>query len=179
MARMNLSPPWVLFYHEVEAMFAEDNNVRVVYDDSDPDDICLKLYVDGEEKAEALQRLLPLKKEFAGVTMRIDIIPSNRRVQFKKNGYVPDIRNTCALFETAFNRNDAFEYAREVSGVFTNPIYYIVFRKTVVQYFTDDLGDANGVRSTLYQDIAKEIFEPVEGVLYCTAVTPKEDMLPF
>ena len=45
---------------------------------------------------------------------------------------------------------------------------YVVFVKEVVQYFNDDLGDANGVCSTLYQDIAKRLFTSTEGVFFCT-----------
>ena len=39
-----------------------------------------------------------------------------------------------------------------------NSFTYVVFEKEVVQYWNDNLGDINGLRSTLYQDLAKEIF---------------------
>ena len=45
---------------------------------------------------------------------------------------------------------------------------YVVFKKEVVQYFNDSLGDIHGVCSTLMQDIAKDIFEDTEGVYFCT-----------
>lgn len=44
----------------------------------------------------------------------------------------------------------------------------------VVQYFNDDLGDAHGVCSTLYQEIAKDVFGEHEGIFFCTNL-PADD----
>ena len=43
-----------------------------------------------------------------------------------------------------------------------------VFAKEVVQYWNDSLSDPYGKVSTLYQDIAKDIFEDTDGVMFCT-----------
>ena len=51
-----------------------------------------------------------------------------------------------------------------------NPITYVVFVNEVVQYFNDDLGDVYGQCSTLYQEIAKDVFGETEGVFFCTDV---------
>ena len=40
--RLKLAPPWVTFVNEVKALFDEDPQVRVVYDN---DTVELKLYV--------------------------------------------------------------------------------------------------------------------------------------
>lgn len=53
-------------------------------------------------------------------------------------------------------------------GIFSNPITYIVFKNKVVQFWNDDLSDIYGNRSTLYQDIAKEIFGESSGIFFCT-----------
>ena len=37
-------------------------------------------------------------------------------------------------------------------------ITYVIFKNCVVQFFNDNLNDAHGVISTLYQDIAAELF---------------------
>ena len=39
-----------------------------------------------------------------------------------------------------------------------------------MQYYNDDLGDAYGNCSTLWQDIARRLFEDVLGIFYCTDV---------
>lgn len=51
-------------------------------------------------------------------------------------------------------------------------MYYVVFKNCVVQFFNDNLNDIYGNISTLYQDIAREIFADAEweGVFYCTDV---------
>jgi len=51
----------------------------------------------------------------------------------------------------------------------------VVFKNCVVQFFNDNLNDAHGVISTLYQNIAAEIFEDANlpGVHYCTDVERK------
>jgi hypothetical protein len=174
MPKLKLSSPWVLFYHEVEAMFKNDRAVHVVFDE---DNTKIKIYVNGVNKAAALEWLLPKSKEFGCTNVLIEVIPANKedgRMHYAYRSTTPE-----SLFGEAFAGNPALSYVRGVEGIFTNPIYYVVFRKEVVQYFTDDLGDANGVRSTLYQEIAKEIFVDMEGVQYCTDVEEPEDFIPF
>ena len=62
---------------------------------------------------------------------------------------------------------DAVVDIETVSAVFDD-ITYIIFEKEVVQYFADDLGDLHGINSTLYQDLAKEIFGESSNIHFCT-----------
>ena len=39
----------------------------------------------------------------------------------------------------------------------------------------DDLSDAHGICSTLYQDLAKEVFGESEGIFFCTEVSPMDE----
>lgn len=165
--KYTLSPPWIKYYHEIEAFFAEDPDVKVVYYPEEQE-VCL--YVEGQEKADALTNLLPSEKDFGNVVLHVMVIPANKNCNCK------DLRATVLDIADAFEGNNAVEFCKAVQGIYSNPMYYIVFKKKVVQYFTDDLGDYYGVRSTLYQDIAEEIFEPVEGVYYCTS-TAEADYL--
>ena len=169
MAKLKISSPWVTFYHEICAMFEYDPDVHIVYDEEKNN---VNVYVEDPWKASALTVLLPCKKEFGNVTLGISVIPANCE-GCELCEVCEDCDDECEptgedLFESAFSNNGAFSYVRVVSGVFTNPIIYVVFKKKVVQYFNDDLGDAHGVCSTLYQEIAKDIFEHVDGVSYCT-----------
>ncbi len=149
------SAPWVEYYREVEALFSEDPQVKVIYDE---DDASLKLLVDDAKKAEALTELLPVEKTFGNISLPIEVVPSNL---LKKT---PKIN----LIYEAFKDNEAVSYIEQAPNIFTNPIYYVVFKKKVVQYFNDDLSDAHGVRSTLYQDIAKDVLGEEAGVYFCT-----------
>lgn len=162
MAQLNLSAPWILFYREVEAMFERDREVKVVFIDSEDEPKSLNVYVESSEKASAIRQLLVSSEEFGSVHLNISVIPANGNAS-KRN-----IIDVIELFETAFENNPAYRYIEKVDGIFSNPIYYVVFDKKVVQYFTDDIGDAHGVCSTLYQEIAKDIFSPLDEVHYCT-----------
>ena len=150
---LKLSPPWVTYYREINALFGEDPDIKIEFDE---DECIIKMYVTGQDKADALEQLLPLQKEFGSVVVYTEIIPANREA------------TKCDLIRKAFEGNPAFSFAAAVEGVFTNPLTYAVFKNKVVQIWSDNIGDINGNISTLYQDIAKNIFGEIDGVCYCT-----------
>ena len=153
-SKLNLSPPWLTYYHEIEAMFKQDPEIKVHYDEEDCE---VKLYVDNADKAYALSVLIPPEKEFGNVTLKVTVIPAN----------TPE--KDIDIFEKAFRGNPVLNYIRGGAGPFGD-INYAVFQNKVVQFFNDDISDAHGVKSTLYQDIAKDIFGLVDGVFFCTDV---------
>ena len=167
MAKLKLSAPWNEYYEQVKALFGDDSEVHIIFDEENMD---LKLYVDTSTKVEALQCLFPIQKEWGNVSLSISIIPSNSNTSFKivKNGEM----TSKEVIEYAFYNNPHFVKCIGVDLPFWSGFVYAMFKNEVIQYYTDDLGDPNGMTSTLAQDIAKEIFEPVDGVYYCTV--PKE-----
>lgn len=153
---LKLSAPWICYYRKIDALFGEDPDVSVKYDEDINE---ITLLVNGQEKANALTQLLPTEKSFGNVTIKITIVPANKPVQ------------KIDLFKTAFEGNPAFSYAVTVdTGMTSNTFNYCVFRNKVVQYFGDNLNDVNGNISTLYECIAKDVFEDTEGILFCTDV---------
>lgn len=159
---VKLSPPWVIFYREIEALFKEDPDIRITYDEIGN---VITLRVNNAEKAEALSKLLPVEKIFGNVAVQIRVIPPN------------GVETTKAtLFEQAFDGNPIFSNMTTIEGIFTYPISYVVFRKEVVQFYTDDLSDINGLRSTLYQDIAKDVFGDTDSIFFCTDGPNKETL---
>ena len=162
MATFHMSAPWVILYREIAAMFKYDPQVHVVYDEAENQ---VRLYVDDSQKALALSLLLPKSQVFGSVTMQISVIPAN-----VEPGLILADTSNQALFETAFEYNAAFSFAKTVTGIFSNNLTYVVFRNRAVQYFSDDIGDIYGQCSTLYQEIAKHIFGEREGVFFCTDV---------
>lgn len=149
--------PWVMFSKEVNALFENDPEVAVEFDN---DRYNLILRVDNPEKAEALSMILPQKKVFGTVVVTITVVPPNQHEWKAK------------YFEKAFEGNDAFAHLTIVQELpdayISNPIAYCVFKKEVVQYGADDLSSESGMRSTLYQDLAKDVFGDVPGVYFCT-----------
>lgn len=159
--RLKLAPPWVTFVNEVKALFDEDPQVRVVYDN---DTVELKLYVEDAKKAEAIERLLPEFKNFGNVDLSIIVIPANvgnydfSRYTFRQ------------LFDAAFDGNPVYSFSRDIDSVFMNVLTYVVFTNRVVQFFNDNLNDIYGNMTTLYQEIASDVFEAGESVFYCTDI---------
>jgi len=161
MATFHLSPPWVIFYREVAALFKYDAEVHVVYDEAENH---IKLYVDDPDKAEALTRLMPTSKSFGNITVKISVVPANASEIDLSAASVEE------LFDVAFDGNGAYAFSKSITGIYAPNLTYIVWRKQVVQYWTDDLGDYYGQTSTLYQNIAKDIFGETEGVFFSTDI---------
>ena len=163
MARVKLSPPWCIFYREVNALFERDPEVHVVYDE---DDEIIKVYVENPEKAEILAGLLPETKTFGRVSVSLQVIPADGR---KLSTELPTVIDA-STFTKAFEGNGAFSYAKTFKNVFQYEATYVVFQPDVVQFFADDISDINGLRSTLYEEVAKDVFGAFEGAMvnFCT-----------
>lgn len=151
---MKIAPPWIQYVNKLKALFAEDKQVRVEYND---DSRVVKLYVDDFAKSDALYLLLPSYVKFGDVELEIEVIPAN--------GANMDY---ASLFAAAFKNNPAVADMITIGDVFANPLTYIMFKKEVVQFYNDDLSDPHGNCSTLYQNIADEIFKEHDGVFFCT-----------
>lgn len=156
MEKMKLSPPWVTFVNEVKALFQDDPEIKIVYDE---DSYTLKLFVDDADKAMALSKLIPETKEFGNVVLKIEIVPANA------DDYEID-----QIFNKAFEGNSALSYTAAFDSPF-GKVSYAVFQKKVIQFFNDQMDDINGNKSMLFQDIAKDVFGTDHGIFYCTEAT--------
>ena len=165
--RLKISPPWVTYINKVQAMFDPDPQIacNAVWGGANPS---ITLATNNPEKAAALLKLLPEEVSFGNVKLSINVdcnTISNQAFASAKE-----------LFETAFEKNPVFEYAVvPPSSSWFVPFTYVVFKKEVVQFFNDNLNDCHGIVSTLYQDIAEEIFPTTSNITggniyYCTAV---------
>lgn len=149
---MKLSPPWVNYYNEIKALFEQDPEIKIQFDEEAPE---VKLYVDNGRKADVLTQLLPTEKAFGNVVMKITVVPAD------------DAPSKLDLLQDAFYGNPALSYvwsANTPLGVFN----YAVFEGKLIQYFNDDISDINGNRTTLYQEIAKDVFGEDIGINFCT-----------
>ena len=154
MLKVSLSAPWVTFVHEIDALFEMDPEIQTQYDNEEN---VYKLFVDNSKKAEALSQLLPTEKSFGNITLKIEVIPSN----LEMNG--PE------LIEEAFKGNPILSFVKTGNTPF-GTVSYAVFQKKVAQFFNDQMDDLYGNKSMLYQDIAKDVLIPQDGVYYSTDV---------
>lgn len=157
---VKLSSPWVAYVRKLQALFGADQEINIAYNQDENE---VKLYVaNNDSKADALTRLLPTKKEFGNVILKITVVPANDK----------DI-STLVLFSRAFEGNPVLadlEYIDSEFGRFG----YVIFQNKVVQFFNDCLDDPHGNESTLYQEIAKDVFKTEPGIYYCTEESTDE-----
>lgn len=155
---VKLSPPWIGYLHKLEALFAKDPEVEVLYIE-DEDEIDIQV-TGNTKKMEALSELLPPKVDFGGkiINISVELIEQADPLQY----------DTETLFREAFSRNEAVTSIVSVEGVFTNPLTYVEFEKSVVQFFNDNLSDLHGNTTLLMQEIAMDIFRSRQGVCFCT-----------
>lgn len=156
MENIKLCPPAVQHVRRIITLFQEDPDVKVTEVWSGEKVKTIQLTVKGEAKAEALGTLLNGEKVFGNETVRIEVKSSNGK------------QNNADLFRVAFSGNAAVLNICESDGPLRG--VHVMFRPKVVQYVNDDIGDLNGLRSTLYQELAEEVFgDDHYGVFFNTA----------
>lgn len=166
--RLRISPPWITYVNKLQALFDEDPQIAFNVDCSSGSP-SVTLATNNPEKAAALTKLLPEQKYFGNVALSVNVdCPNMSNMAFT---------TAKELFETAFKGNPVLAYVVVPENVMYVPFTYVVFKNCVVQFFNDNLNDPHGVISTLYQDIAEEIFDdmnyPYNGIAYCTDVERK------
>lgn len=148
-----LSAPWYTYYHELEALFGQDPEISMDFSE-DEGDYTVTMHVRNEEKAYALMQLLPMVRSFGSIAVRIRVIPSNG-----------EFESDYDLLLKAFKDNPVF--AKGIKEEMTD-YNYILFKKEVVEFFNDELGDPDGFRFTLFQDIADDVFPSAYNVFFST-----------
>lgn len=82
-----------------------------------------------------------------------------------------EFEDSIEMIKAALDGNGAVAQFYPIEGIFINKLLYVAFQKEVVQFFNDDISDIRGMCSTLYANIANEIFGRLNGVLFCTDST--------
>ena len=175
MARLKLSPPWVLYYKKLSALFDKDNTIRIIFDE---DNMEVKIYSTWERKTKALSFLLPEVVSFGDVNLKITIVPANIKKTNsyyveKKNFATEDITTCQAAIGILFDPNEYYgnEHVKNIASIDTpyGEFLYVIFKKEVIQYYEDNFSDFYGNCSTLCEIIAREIFKDMTGVFFCTS----------
>ena len=155
MEKLQLSPPWVTFYRELEMLLKQDKEIFTTFDQ---EEMVIKVYVDNAQKAEALDRLLVKSKVFGNITVNVNVIPSNK-VSCVRSG---------SIYDEAFTFNPVYRYSCESSLPVSNRMFYVVWSREVAQFFNDNLADVNRNQTMLYEDIARDVLVSESGVYHCT-----------
>lgn len=155
MGNLNLSSPWVIYTKKIQKLFEADKAIHFEYINTPPE---LKIFVDDARKADALSKLIPTEKTFGNVILKITVIPADTN------------EDRVTLIKAVFEDNPIVDHIRKVDLVGGGTATYVSFAKEVVQFFDDDLSDENGYCSTLYQELAKDVFGEKGEVYFCTAL---------
>lgn len=154
MEKPKLSPPWITYVNEMKALFGKDPEIKIEYDEENNN---VKLFVDNQNKADALTAMLPAVKEFGNVKLMITVIPANTETNFG------------SVITVAFRGNPAFSDLIDVVTPFGD-VTYAMFARDIVQFYNDQMDDPYGNKTMLYQDIAKDVFGELPGCFFCTDV---------
>ena len=174
MARLKLSPPWVLYYKKLNALFDKDDTMKIVYDE---DNMEIKIYTYLNYKSKALSFLLPDTVSFGDINLKITIVPpdieDDNLITAIREFSAEDILTSQAAIRILFALDDYIGngHVKSVKNIRTpyGDFLYVIFKKEVIQYYEDNLSDFYGNCSTLCETIAKEIFKDATGVFFCTS----------
>lgn len=171
---LRISAPWQEYRNKLAALLNPDPDIAVgdVKSSTIPGyDYFLTIYVSDHKKYLALSKLLDQEVCFGQVKMQIEIYDY---------GYIfVEQASRIGKYNILFKGNPLFAGIWCVADQYGNEHGYVQFKPEVVQYFNDDIGDANGQWSGLAQDIAKKIFHReswATGVSFCTTkITEPEE----
>lgn len=153
MSNVNLSAPWEIMAKIIEKLFDRDPEVEVDYSEEEKT-VVIRVF-NNRSKYEAIEHIMPKHKQFGNVTLDIMVAP------------VADICTEREYFSKAFEGNPAFKCCECYKTPAGDSIDFAVFEKSVVQYFNDNIGDPHGITSTLYENIARDVFDNTY-IKFCT-----------
>ena len=155
---VDLSAPWITYYEKLYLLFKKDPEVSVAFKQNGDGDKKIEIYVSNNRKAEAISKILPCYVSFGNVIVPIIVLPGN----MEEEEWIYD-------FMDAFDGNEIIDDIVQDMGL-TRDMNYIVFKKEVAQYYNDNIQSVDGFSSTLYEDIAREIFKDAPfGTFFCTS----------
>lgn len=158
---LRLAAPWIEAYHMISAFFEEDEDVRVVLDNESKN---VRIYVKSTNKSLALSKMLKSEirseEDPEALYCTVTVYPPNGTC-------TPDIGiEPENLIYAAFYGNSIVSRVLQKEQPFG--FTYVLFTPAVVRYWNDSLAEWDGYATTTYQDIAKKIFKPIDGLFWTT-----------
>jgi hypothetical protein len=149
--KLTLEAPWNTYRKMINALFEYDPEIEVgdVVDTIGIEsvDYTIDIKIKNHRKFEALQKLLPVRKDFGSVKVAIYIYDM-------ENNETNDIE----MFKDLFRDNPIvsnFEKVKLPDGSERN---FVCFRPEVIQFYDDDISDCYRNYNGLAEDIARAVF---------------------
>ncbi len=157
MSEFGKSAPWITHFKRLDALFGGDPDVTVDYGDGTDGSPLVTIRVKGNDKAEAIDRIVRSDVEFGNVTVRVSVVPSN-----------DDDISLSESVRRAFQGNEAFVDVVTMRTPQGFETAYAVFEPEVVQYFDDDTSSLFGIATETYEQIAKEVLDLGTEAFICS-----------
>ena len=154
---VGISSPWITMEKKITALFNEDPDLDVLYDDATK---TVTIESVNTYKIMALEKVLKKEIAFGNVTLKIQC-----RVKNAENA-----STVAADVKTAFRGNPRLSDIIVTPTPFTSESVYVLFKKEVIQFFNDDISDYYGNYNGLSEEIAREITSDAIVVNYGTDV---------
>ena len=155
MAKLKTESAQNEYYLKVKAFFAEDEDIKIIYDE---DENLILIYAqDNKYKGQALKNLFAINDK-TDRPCKVKVVTEATTDPIDTN------------ISDAFLNNSAFVATKSFGEIYEKPIIYIIFTNKVVQYPIDNIINYDGICSTLYEFLARDIFGNIQNVNFCTKV---------
>ena len=141
--KIAISSPWITAVKKINALFAGDSDLDVIYDD---DTKTIRIESINSYKITALQRILKPTLVFGNITLNIKCLV--------KDGNDTSVTSD---FKTAFAGNPHIVDVIETPTPMSDAETYVIFKKEVLQFFNDDISDYYGNWNGLSEDIMRDL----------------------
>lgn len=153
-----IQSPWVTAYNQIKSLFERDPELLISSMVENDGTYEFTISSSNRVKIEAIQSLLKEEYVFGNVTMKVNFSVENEDIlQVVKN---------------AFLGNDILKDTQVGGNPLTGEQNFALFKKEVIQFYNDNLLDYYGNKSTLAEDIAREVFNErvLKEVHFCTDI---------
>lgn len=153
-----LSPPWHIYANYIKSIFQKDPEVTIIVpEETEKSEFVITIKCTNKIKTFAISELLANEIQMGNITVIINCV------------YTGSTQVDYNVLNAALSNNpEVSEIVKETSAMMIENTF-CVFKKNVIQFFDDNIGDINGNFSGLAEDISRQIFNKETGVFYCTS----------
>ena len=160
---LRLSPPWYTYFNLIKHSIGRDRCVEVLDMEEMPSgDFSVSIDVKDRNKALALSAIIVPAKSFGRIDVYTSILHCGRAVTPSEQPQ--NLRTLIRTVEEALNTNHYFECVKS-GRLFGSNIIFPIFKKSVIQFFNDDLSDFynnfNGVAADVFAEVLRS---PIDDI---------------
>ncbi|WP_096200452.1 hypothetical protein [Bacillus sp. FJAT-45350] len=161
-----LSPPWITLWNEIKYSIGKDNEVSVLPIDTVKQPYVIKVITANEEKGRALATILTQVHQLGNIQILVVVENGNGLSYEGLPLYAHD--EIPSIIRKALKSNQWFVdvIVKQVAPYPNAPtVFYPVFKKSVIQFFNDDLTDVYNNYNNVVADVfSKVLIDAISGI---------------